>query len=285
MSLVSLFSPLRISLKNVYPIWNVYKKNVSLAASDKYEEEIRNKILAASLPFVIELGWTKECLSKGAEQVGYPGISHGMFTRGAGDLVHYFNTSSNEKLVETLKQFQEEYEQKPITPGEFVELAIAAKLKMLVPYKNRWPQAIAIMSLPPNVPNALAALLAMVDDICYYAGDRSVDFNWYMRRLGVAGVYKATELYLIQDKSENHADTMEFLKRRMEEAVQLHDIISKSDIAGQGAKDVAKSAFVTILILTNSKFLHIDKERERERDNRNTENRHAIYTLQRIHIV
>lgn len=46
---------------------------------------------------------------------------------------------------------------------------------MIVPYKPKWPQAIAIMSLPPNVPTTLANLLTLVDDICYYAGDRSVD--------------------------------------------------------------------------------------------------------------
>lgn len=67
-----------------------------------------------------------------------------------------------------------------------------------------------------------------------------------MRRLGVAGVYKATELYLIQDKSQEQKDTWEFLRRRMEEAVQLHDILTKSDITAQGAKDVAKSTFVTV---------------------------------------
>lgn len=48
---------------------------------------------------------------------------------------------------------------------------------MIVPYLSRWPQAIAIMSLPPNVANSLATLLTMVDDICYYAGDRSVDVS------------------------------------------------------------------------------------------------------------
>lgn len=64
-----------------------------------------------------------------------------------------------------------------MSPGDFTEKAIQARLKMLTPYIHKWPQAIAIMSLPPNVPNALAALLAMVDDICYYAGDRSVDVS------------------------------------------------------------------------------------------------------------
>ncbi|KAL1517725.1 hypothetical protein ABEB36_001456 [Hypothenemus hampei] len=217
-----------------------------LSSSKKYEDDIREKILAASLPYVLELGWSKECLSKGAQSVGYPGIAHGMFTKGAGDLVHYFNTSSNLKLVEFLKQLHNKHTEVQITPGEFVELAIQERLKMLVPYVHKWPQAIAIMSLPPNVPNALAALLTMVDDICYYAGDRSVDFNWYMRRLGVAGVYKATELYLIQDKSPEQKASWEFLKKRVEEAVQLHEILVKSDIASQGAKDVAKSAFSTV---------------------------------------
>lgn len=65
----------------------------------------------------------------------------------------------------------------PLPPGEFVERAVKEKLEMISPYKTKWPQALAIMSLPPNVPNALASLLAMVDDICYYAGDRSVDVS------------------------------------------------------------------------------------------------------------
>lgn len=72
-----------------------------------------------------------------------------------------------------------------MSPGDFTEKAIQARLKMLIPYIHKWPQAIAIMSLPPNVPNALAALLAMVDDICYYAGDRSVDVSCFNQRHSV----------------------------------------------------------------------------------------------------
>ncbi|KAJ8977185.1 hypothetical protein NQ317_018066 [Molorchus minor] len=202
-------------------------------------------VAAASLNFVPELGWSKEALSAGAQSLGYPGIIHGMFSRGGAHLVHYFQTSSNVKLLETLKQLQAEQENKPIPPGQFAEKAIEARLKMTIPYISKWPQAIAIMSLPPNVPNALATLLTMVDDICYYAGDRSVDFNWYMRRIGIAAVYKATELYMIQDNSQEYEKTWIFLNKRLIEAVQLHDIISKSDIKSQSTKDTAQAVFVT----------------------------------------
>lgn len=55
--------------------------------------------------------------------------------------------------------------------------AVETRLRMVIPYKKTWPQALAIMTLPPNVPTALANLLTLVDDICYYAGDRSVDVS------------------------------------------------------------------------------------------------------------
>ncbi|KAJ8936126.1 hypothetical protein NQ318_022208 [Aromia moschata] len=213
--------------------------------NENYEGEIKNKILEASLPFVTELGWSKEALSAGAQIMGYPGITHGMFSKGGADLVHYFQTSSNRKLVEVLKEFRIEAGDKPNSPAEFAEQAIQTRLKMIIPYISKWPQAIAIMSLPPNVPNALATLLTMVDDICYYAGDRSVDFNWYLRRIGIAAVYKATELYMIQDSSREYEETWTFLNRRLVEAVQLHDLISKSDMKSQTAKDTAQAVFVT----------------------------------------
>jgi ubiquinone biosynthesis protein COQ9 len=49
---------------------------------------------------------------------------------------------------------------------------------MITPYISKWAQALAIMTLPANVPPALANLLTLVDDICYYAGDRSVDVSY-----------------------------------------------------------------------------------------------------------
>lgn len=62
----------------------------------------------------------------------------------------------------------------------------------------------------------------------------------------MAGVYKASELYLIQDNSLEHKETWNFLNRRLSEAIQLHDILLKSDLAGQGAKDTVAAAFITV---------------------------------------
>ena len=50
-------------------------------------------------------------------------------------------------------------------------------------------------------------LQELVDDIWFYAGDRSVDFSWYTKRALLACVYKSTEFYMLQDESEGQPFT------------------------------------------------------------------------------
>lgn len=97
------------SVVDSQPIWYACQfcsKSVTTQNENEetYEDGIKFKILEASLKFVPDVGWSKEAIAKGSEKVGYPGITHGMFASGAADLVHYFQTSSNLKLVEFLKK-------------------------------------------------------------------------------------------------------------------------------------------------------------------------------------
>lgn len=64
-------------------------------------------------------------------------------------------------------------------------------------------------------------------------------------------------MYLIQDNSPEHKETWTFLNRRLTEAIQLHDILLKSDLANQGAKDTVAAAFVTVSV----KFFCVEKQR------------------------
>jgi ubiquinone biosynthesis protein COQ9 len=46
---------------------------------------------------------------------------------------------------------------------------------MIAPYIDRWPEALAIMGQPSNVPMSLNHLAKIVDEIWYLAGDKSAD--------------------------------------------------------------------------------------------------------------
>lgn len=148
-------------------------------AEEQRIQEIRDRILNAALAFVNKHSWSREAISLGAEECGYPGVAHGMFPNGGAELVHHFYTKCNRQLIEQLKR---EVNTRPTdqpapVPTEFVARAIQLRLEMIVPFVETWPKALAVMTLPQNVPTSLAQLLTLVDDICYYSGDRSVDVS------------------------------------------------------------------------------------------------------------
>ncbi|XP_058058535.1 ubiquinone biosynthesis protein COQ9, mitochondrial [Anopheles bellator] len=214
------------------------------STSDGEEERTKEMILEAALLFVRSHGWSKQAIANGAEAINYPSVSHGLFPRGGIELVHYFYKQCNLKLIEHLKQQTADVE-KVANPSDFARQAIEYRLRMLEPYLKHWPQALGLMTLPPNAPHSLANLLTLVDDICYYAGDRSVDFNWYTRRIGLACIYKTTELYMLQDNSAGFERTWKFLERRMEEASMVHEFLVKSEDATHQLQSAVGSAFTT----------------------------------------
>ena len=75
----------------------------------------------------------------------------------------------------------------------------------------------------------------MVDDIWYWAGDRSTDLTWYTKRASLAGIYTSAgltkpcgditrvtltfllELHMVQDTSNDFKETWGFLDRRMDD--------------------------------------------------------------------
>lgn len=69
----------------------------------QYEESVKDRILQKALEYVPKSGWSVDSLTAGAEAAGYPGITHGLFPNGGGDLVHYFNVKCNENLVDQMK--------------------------------------------------------------------------------------------------------------------------------------------------------------------------------------
>ena len=53
-------------------------------------------------------------------------------------------------------------------------------------------QALALKAHPSNASSSLLTFANMLDDMWYYAGDRSTDFNWYTKRGLLAAVYCST---------------------------------------------------------------------------------------------
>ncbi|EDW02235.1 GH21886 [Drosophila grimshawi] len=215
------------------------------AAKQAKVDGIRSRILDAAMLHVPQHGWTKQAIIQGAEECGYPSVVHGMFPEGGFALVSHFNGKCNAQLVQQLQLQTNNGQLEVNDPLDFLVQAVRQRLTMIEPYKTQWPQAMALIAQPQHASTALAQVLTLVDDICYYSGDRSVDFGWYTRRIGLATIMKMTELYMLQDASPAHAQTWEFLKNRMDEAVQLQMALSQTEGMTQTFSRSFNSAFIT----------------------------------------
>ncbi|KAF9922690.1 Ubiquinone biosynthesis protein coq9, mitochondrial [Linnemannia zychae] len=191
-------------------------------------------ILKAALTYVPEYGWTTVSIAKAAESMGYPTIIHGMFPKGGADLIDYFLQDCLERLPLELEGRME-----GLKTHEKIKLGTLTRLGMIAPYIDRWPEALAIMAQPSNVPMSLNHLAKIVDEIWHLAGDKSADMNWYTKRASLAGIYTTTELYMTTDKTPNYQATQRFLDRRFEDAATVGKATNEVlQIAEFGAKSV-----------------------------------------------
>ncbi|WP_374298103.1 COQ9 family protein, partial [Sphingomonas sp.] len=85
----------------------------------------------------------------------------------------------------------------------------------------------SFLAMPLNAALALKLLYRTVDAIWYAAGDNATDFNFYTKRGLLAGVYSATLLYWLNDRSQDCADTWAFLDRRIEEVMQVPKLLGR----------------------------------------------------------
>lgn len=216
------------------------------------EEQLQARILTAALEFVPVHGWSLEAIAAGAESLGLSSASTGMFNS-AGDLVHHFIAHCNSQLTEILAEEHKQIQlgqAEPKKTADFLRDAVETRLRMYAPYIDTWPQAMSLLLLPHNIPESLKLLSTMVDDIWYYAGDRSTDMNWYTKRAALTGIYNTTELVMVQDSSPDFQDTWNFLNNRIQDVVNMAGTAKQVQSTGEAVVQGLMGAAVTLKNLT-----------------------------------
>ncbi|NXK10574.1 COQ9 protein, partial [Herpetotheres cachinnans] len=213
------------------------------------EEQLQHRILTAALEFVPEHGWTAEAIAEGAKTLGLSAAAAGMFHSDGSELILHFVSQCNTKLTELLEQEQKlvqlgKAEKKPT--DQFLRDAVEARLRMLIPYIEKWPQALSVLLLPHNIPSSLNLLTSMIDDIWQYAGDQSTDFNWYTRRAVLTGIYNTTELVMMQDSSPDFEETWRFLENRVADAMNMGNAAHQVQSTGEAVVQGLMGAAVTV---------------------------------------
>jgi ubiquinone biosynthesis protein COQ9 len=88
-------------------------------------------------------------------------------------------------------------------------------------------RATTVFALPQNLKRGGDLIWGTSDLIWTTLGDTSDDYNWYSKRTILSGVYSATLLYWLGDQSDGHADTWDFLDRRIDNVMQFEKTKAK----------------------------------------------------------
>lgn len=212
------------------------KKEEDRKTADE-EEAIKIKILNAAMPHVHKHGWTRLAIAAGAESAGYLSVVSGLFPSEGLDLVLHHVRQSNRQLdawmeAET-RGYRETGQKLPV--GKFIRSALERRLRMNAEFvkSKRWGEAMAMLANPLNSLEALGCIQELSDDIWHRAGDTAHDMSWYSKRISLAAIYAATEVFMLQDSSPDFHDTWKFLDRRFEDLNQLPQIATlPQDVGG-----------------------------------------------------
>jgi ubiquinone biosynthesis protein COQ9 len=178
----------------------------------------RAAIIAAALPHIPFDGWTPETLRRAAAEAGYdPLTALRVFPRGPLEAIEAWVALADRRMMAALESRGLD----KLKVRERVALAVRTRLEALTPHREAVRRALALLALPHNAPLGASMVWHTVDAIWYAAGDTATDFNYYTKRGLLAGVYSATVLYWLEDKSEGCADTWKFLDRRLADVLRI----------------------------------------------------------------
>ncbi|HEX7389006.1 MAG TPA: COQ9 family protein [Acidiphilium sp.] len=167
------------------------------------------RALLADVPFD---GWTRNALRRALAATGRDAADAALlFPGGAGEMIEAWADLADRDMLADAEA------------ADFSELRTPARVRAVIllrldrnrPHREALRRALAVLALPGHARLAARLTARTVDAIWHAAGDTSADFSWYTKRAMLAGVYTATTLFWLRDTSDDAAETVEFLDRRL----------------------------------------------------------------------
>lgn len=197
--------------------------------------DLKTQILDAALPAVAFDGWTPTTLERAAESIGCSAFDASRaFPGGVVDALKLFSDRADALMLEGLRR---DHQLSTMKIRERIATAVMLRLCQQLTNREAIRRASAFYALPWNMAAGLAALYKTVDAIWREAGDSSTDYNFYTKRLMLAGVLTSTKHVWLDDRSHGLAETQAFLNRRIENVMQIEK--AKAKILAGRAKTAA----------------------------------------------
>jgi ubiquinone biosynthesis protein COQ9 len=178
---------------------------------------LRDRLLDAALDEAAFTGWNDACLTRARASAG---LSEGeamlAAPRGSLDLIDAWFDRAERAMERAIADCEASAKIRIRAT-----LAVRARLAAMEPHKESLRRAALYLALPQHVPDAARIGWRAADRAWLAMNDPSTDFNYYSKRIILAGVHAATLAYWLQDDSEESAATWAFLDRRIENVMGI----------------------------------------------------------------
>lgn len=181
-------------------------------------EELKRRLLEASLAHVVFDGWSRRALQAGAQDCGVdPTEVERHFPGGPADLIRFFSAEADRTMLSGLAGLP----LAELRVRDKVAAAVRLRLEALEPHREAVRRGLAFFAQPDQAGLGVACLYRTVDAVWHGVGDRSTDYNFYSKRLLLSGVFSATLLAWLNDESPDKEATWAFLDRRISEVLKI----------------------------------------------------------------
>lgn len=186
--------------------------------SSDLDIEAKRATLAAALDHAPFEGWTQPMLTRAVQEAGQDGLfAARAFPRGPVDLVAFWIAEADHEMETALAALN--------LPAMKIRARIAAALRWrfayFAPHREAVRRALSLLALPQNAGVNLGTLYGTVDSVWRAVGDVSTDWNFYTKRMLLAGVYGSTMLVWLNDRTPDLSETFAFLDRRIQDVMQI----------------------------------------------------------------
>ena len=188
-------------------------------------DALREEILLAALPHVPFDGWGQTALNRGAADAGHDdATARRLFQGGAAEMIACHSRYADRIMLEALDTCDLD----AMKVRERIITAVRTRLEQNSAHREAVRRGLSLLALPQHAPLATRLLYRTVDAMWYAAGDTSTDYNFYSKRALRAGVYSATLLYWLNDKSEGYEATWAFLERRVADVLKVPKVMARA---------------------------------------------------------
>lgn len=215
-------------MKQSSPNYHDRQKNMTSprkkAASRPSAQDLRDAILLAALPDVPFDGWTDTLLTRACQKADVDEATCAdLFPNGVKSLITHFSNWADRTCEQRLRDAMLDN----MRVRDRIALGVRTRLEILTPFKPAVSAALG-RAIDPRLGAQLPhTVWRTADSLWWMAGDTATDWNHYSKRALLSGVLASTGLYWLSDESPGHADTWDFLDRRIDNVMTLGKGIGK----------------------------------------------------------